>query len=276
MIKIVPLVENTTESSQYRAKHGLSLYIETKNHKILFDLGPNDLFLKNAAKLGVKIEEIDTVVISHGHVDHCGGLGAFLNANSKAKIYLRPQAVEKHYVKVLAIPFYAGINAQLVKGDRFVFVDDDVCIVDDEITLFSNVHGTCKLPKADDNLLVKKNGKIVPDDFAHEQNLIISSDGTKTLFCGCSHAGIVNIVDKAAQVCGRMPETVVGGFHLFEPTKKKYEKGDYIAMISKELKQRGADYYTCHCTGVKAYEAMKEQGLKLRYLHTGTVCRLYE
>lgn len=275
MIRIIPLLENTTTSSQYRCKHGLSLYIETPNHKILFDLGPNDLFLKNAKKLGVRIQDIDTVVISHGHVDHCGGLGAFLKSNSIAKIYLRSQAVDKHYVKVLGIPFYAGINAKLVKGDRFVFTDE-VSVIDDEITLFSNVQGGCKLPKADGNLFVKEDGRIIPDDFSHEQNLIVSSDGTKTLFCGCSHAGIVNIVDKAAQVVGCVPQTIVGGFHLFEPTTKRYEKDEYITMIANELKNRDADYYTCHCTGPMAYETMKKQGLRLGYLSTGAVCKLYE
>lgn len=253
----------------------MSLYVETPNHKILFDLGPNDLFLKNAEKLGVRIDEVDSVIISHGHVDHCGGLGAFLKNNSTAKIYLRPQAVDKHYVKVLGLPFYAGINAKLVEGDRFVFTDE-VSVIDDELTLFSSVQGSCKLPEADGNLFVKKNGRIVSDDFSHEQNLIVSSDGTKTLFCGCSHAGIVNIADKAEQVCGSAPQTVVGGFHLFEPTTKRYEKDEYISMVANELGKRAADYYTCHCTGPKAYEAMKKQGLRLGYLATGTVCKLYE
>lgn len=275
MIKIIPLLENTAQSKEYRRKHGLSLYIETPKHKILFDSGPNDLFIKNAEKLGVSIPDVDLLIISHGHVDHCGGLSAFLKHNSKAKIYLRPQAVDKHYVKVLGIPFYAGINARLVKGDRFRFTDE-LTVIDDEITLFSNVRAKCPLPSSDDNLLVKKNGRIINDDFIHEQNMIISSEGKHAVFCGCAHAGIANITDKARQIIGKNPDDVVGGFHLFEPTKRKYEPDDYIAMVCAELQKFNARFYTCHCTGIKAYETMKKNGLILSYLHTGTVCKLYE
>lgn len=71
------LVENTAVSSEYGKVHGLCLYIETENHKVLFDLGPSGLFLENALKMGVKIEEVDTVVISHGHYDHGGALDSF-------------------------------------------------------------------------------------------------------------------------------------------------------------------------------------------------------
>ena len=140
MVKIVVLLENTAESSKLKCKHGLSLYAETEKHKILFDMGPNDFFLKNAETLGVDIADIDIAVISHGHVDHCVGLKYFLEKNQKAKIYIRSQAVEKHYVKVLGIPFYAGINRKLLSADRFVFADD-IHVIDDEITLFSNVTG---------------------------------------------------------------------------------------------------------------------------------------
>ncbi len=276
MLKVVALVENTTQSESCKPKHGLSLYIETPKHKILFDLGPNNLLLKNADALGVNLKDIDTVVISHGHVDHCGGLKSFLSVNSKAKIYLRPQALDKHYVKVLGIPFPAGINESLVKGDRFVFTDQTT-VVDDEITLFSDVHGDFSLPKSDGNLFVGKDGKIVQDDFVHEQNLLLDTDGKLTLVCGCSHAGIVNIVDRAKIVAGRLPNAVIGGFHLFEPTSKRYESTEYIQSVANELLKRNATFYTCHCTGQKAYEDMRHcLGSRLNYLHTATVCNLYE
>lgn len=80
-MKIVVLVENTTKQKDLKGKHGLCLYMETERHKVLFDLGPDDTFLHNAKKCGVDIAAVDTVIISHGHVDHGGGLGAFLQMN---------------------------------------------------------------------------------------------------------------------------------------------------------------------------------------------------
>lgn len=73
---ITSLVENTSHS-EMKAKHGLSLYIETKRHKILFDLGPNRTLFDNAAKRNIDLSPIDTVIISHGHMDHGGALAQF-------------------------------------------------------------------------------------------------------------------------------------------------------------------------------------------------------
>lgn len=281
-MRIVGLVENTTENPKLKCKHGLSLYIETEKHRVLFDMGPNDLFLENAESLGVDIASIDIAVISHGHVDHCGGLRSFLEANKKARIYIRPQTLEGHYVKVLGLPFYAGMDKTLVSGiskgkafnDRFVLTED-CCTLDDEITLFSNDIRQFVLPKSDENLFARKDGRIVPDDFCHEQNLLISSDGSSStkriLVCGCAHSGIVNIVNKAKAIAGAYPDAVIGGFHLYEPVAKRYESPEYIDSVARSLEDTKASYYTCHCTGIEAFDKMKPRlGCRLAYLHTGT------
>lgn len=269
MVKIIGLVENTAVSAKLKNKHGLCLYVQTDKHKILFDVGPNDLFLKNAEKLGVDIADVDTVIISHGHVDHCGGLKYFLAKNSKAKVYIRPKAIQKHYVKVLGIPFYVGIERHLEQTDRFVFTEE-LCIADDELMLFSDVSGHFPLPKSDENLLAEKDGKIVADDFSHEQNLILTVDGKTILICGCAHAGVVNIVDRAKELVGKI-SAVVGGFHLFEPTKKRYESDEYIDNVAAVLAQGDTEFYTCHCTGEQACVRMKKQlGDRLHYLRVGS------
>ena len=274
MVKIVVLLENTKESSNLKCKHGLSLYAETEAHKILFDMGPNALFLKNAEALGVDIADIDIAVISHSHVDHCGGLKCFLEKNQKAKIYIRPQAAEKHYVKVLGIPFYAGIDRSLLSQDRFVWTDD-THVIDNELMLFSGVIGQFPLPKSDSNLYVKRNGKMTADDFFHEQNLMIASSNSRILLCGCAHAGIMNIVRRAEELIDNVPTAVIGGMHLYEPTKKRYESDGYIDSVAAALSEIRSSYYTCHCTGEKAYERMKAcLGTRLTYLRTGAELRI--
>ncbi len=274
MVKIIVLLENGTESSKLKCRHGLSLYAETETHKILFDMGPNDLFLKNAEALGVDLADVDIAVISHGHVDHCGGLKCFLEKNRKAKIYIRPQALEAHYVKVLGIPFYAGIDRALLPENRFVFTDE-VHVIDNEIMLFSEASGSFPLPQSDGNLFVKRNGKMVPDDFCHEQNLIITSGDSHILICGCAHAGIVNIVHREKALIGSDPKAVIGGLHLYEPTKKRYESDSYIDSVAAALAEGKSSYYTCHCTGEKAYETMKDRlGARLTYLRTGAELRI--
>ena len=82
-MKICTLMENTAVSEEFTSSHGLSFYIETKNHRILFDMGPDGSFLENAKKLGIDISGVDFAILSHGHYDHGGGLKAFLEANQR-------------------------------------------------------------------------------------------------------------------------------------------------------------------------------------------------
>ncbi len=87
-MKLVTLVENKTESEKLRNKHGLSFYIESNEVKIIFDTGPDDTFLKNANKLGIEVSDVDFLIISHGHVDHGGGIETFIKYNHKARIIM--------------------------------------------------------------------------------------------------------------------------------------------------------------------------------------------
>ena len=73
-LQIINLVENEPGSSGCEAAHGLSFYVETDNHKLLFDSSPSELVLQNAEKLGVDLKTVDTVILSHGHYDHSGGI----------------------------------------------------------------------------------------------------------------------------------------------------------------------------------------------------------
>ena len=266
MLKITTLVENTTISSEYGCKHGLCIYIETSKHKILFDLGPNKLFAENAIKMNIDIADIDIVIISHGHKDHGGALNYFLEQNKKAKIYIRKEAFEPHYIKVLNIPFNVGLDKRLINHKQIIYTDGKT-VIDEELILFSNVD---RMYNISNNVLFSKSqGKMVLDDFCHEQNLIISTGEEKVLISGCSHAGIVNIQNKAEQIVADKIDMVIGGFHLNNPVTKKYD--ETIESVAVSLKQKGSIYYTGHCTGPKAYKRMKAvMGDKMKHLSTGT------
>ena len=94
---ITTLVENMViPNSNLKGQHGLSLYIETPKHKLLFDVGADDLFLTNAQEMGIDLSKVDTLIISHGHYDHGGGILSFLKINDHAKIYIHGQAFKPH------------------------------------------------------------------------------------------------------------------------------------------------------------------------------------
>lgn len=268
---IKTLVENTSISEKFKSEHGLSLYIETKNHKILFDLGASKLFLENAKKLKIDLSEVDLVIISHGHNDHGGGLKDFLNINSKAKIYMNQKVFDKHYSnKPNGEKIYIGLDVSLMPNNRFVYVGDHL-IIDNELELFSTVKGTRLNPPGNQDLLMEVGNKLVQDDFAHEQNLIIR-EGEKTLIvAGCAHKGIVNILDYFSAEKNVSLSHVIGGFHLYNRSANKSADSAFVSQIGEYLKSTGLMFYTCHCTGIEPYKDLKAiLGKKIEYLASGS------
>ena len=91
-MKISVLCENTSKQPNIASEHGLSLFIETEKHNILFDMGQTDLFAKNAREMNIDLKIVDIAILSHGHYDHGGGLKTFLSINDKAKVYINRDA----------------------------------------------------------------------------------------------------------------------------------------------------------------------------------------
>ncbi|MDD2447508.1 MAG: MBL fold metallo-hydrolase [Tissierellia bacterium] len=267
---IKTLTENTSISRDYGSEHGLSLYIETKEHKILFDVGASNLFLQNAKKLGVNIDEIDYLIISHGHYDHGGGLKTFLQENTKAKVFLHHLAFEKHYALRSNNKLdYIGLDEGL-KQNKQIILTSDIFTISKGIQVFSNIVQKEPCPRSNRGLLAEENGQMVDDTFNHEQNLIIEEGGETLLVTGCAHNGIINILEHFHDLKGHMPDYVIGGFHLSSPSGGN-ETFDNIDKISKYLLYTKAKYYTCHCTGIEPYKQLKAMiGENIDYLQAGS------
>lgn len=258
-MKVIALVENQTKSD-LKAKHGLSLYIETSKHKILFDVGPDETLFENSRKCHVDLTAVDTVILSHGHMDHGGALEKFLQINKTAAVYVQKRAFEQHFSKVFLFKINVGINAKLARHPQIIIVDGDYKI-DDELELFT-VTSSEKCYSHANDVLFSSNGR---DDFEHEQNLMIYSE-KHVLVMGCGHKGVVNILEKARPY---HPQVCIGGYHLFNPITKRTVSKKLLDEIIKELAQYDIEYYTCHCTGKKAYTYLEEHVNHMHYLSCG-------
>lgn len=257
---ITALVENKSDC-ELKAKHGLSLYIETQKHKILFDIGPDSTLFENAAARGINLSDIDTVVISHGHVDHAGALKQFLQINSTAKIYVQRCAFERHYSKFLFFKINVGIDPKFQKHPQIILVDGDF-LIDEELQLFT-VESSNRFYSPANNSLYDQNGR---DSFSHEHNLIIKEKKT-VLIMGCGHTGVINILEKAKKY---QPKACVGGYHLFNPMTGQTVPAALLDAIKNELKKYSdIELYTCHCTGMKAFLYLSEGLFNLHYLSCG-------
>ena len=177
-MRVVNLIENTKGHDRCAYAHGLSFYVETSKHKLLVDLGPSDAALYNAKELGIDLSKVDTVVLSHGHYDHSGGIMPFANINSDARIYMQETADADYYAD----------DGERAEGGRYRYIGIDKAIaglpqavkiqgdhrIDDELELFTIKKRAHDLPFTNKRLLIKENGELRRDDFVHEQYLVIS------------------------------------------------------------------------------------------------------
>lgn len=260
-MKIWTLMENTACRDDLCAEHGLSLYIETGETKILFDMGQSPAFAQNAEKLGVDLRQVDFAVLSHGHYDHGGGLETFLKINKTAPVYVSPLAFGDYYN---ASGKYIGLNQKLRHCDRLQMVERDTPIAQG-VTLLTGKNRKPITPIHSSGLQKWEGGRRIPDDFQHEQYLLIEEQGKKICFSGCSHRGIRNI--RHWIPC----DILIGGFHFrnLEP------KGETVTRTAELLAKSQTTYYTCHCTGLLQYASMKAiLGDRLQNLSTGTYLEL--
>ena len=258
-MNITVLMENTALEEGYLFDHGLSLDIRTEKHHILFDMGPSADFAANAARAGIDLSTVDLAVLSHGHFDHGGGLETFLALNDHAPVYLSRHAFEPHYAE----PRRAiGLKPELAADPRMVFVDDRLRI-DDELELLT--YNDQPRPCAMDTygLFSEQDGELVPDDFRHEQYLLIREKGRRVLISGCSHKGVLNLMHWCR------PDVLIGGFHFM----KVEMDGSGLAVLDGAacgLMACPAQYYTCHCTGAPQYAYLQTRmDGRLHYLATG-------
>lgn len=272
-MKITVLMEDTCCRSGLTAEHGFSLYIETARHTLLMDTGASDATWRNAEALGVDLGKADTVVISHGHYDHAGGLLTFASLNPTADIWLRRSATGAFYHGER----YIGMDPRIADLPRVHWVDsEDEIRLDEELSLFAGTNGRTLWPSSNLELHERTaSGQLVQDPFLHEQNLVIREGGRCVLLSGCAHNGVWNILSRFSDIFHTLPDVVVSGFHMAR--KAGYNPEDISAMeeTARRLADTGTVFYTGHCTGDEAFSRMQPiLGDRLRRIRTGDVIEL--
>lgn len=268
-MRIVNLIENTPGVEGCLYEHGLSFYIETKNHKLLVDTGASDAFIHNAKVLGIDLTKIDTVILSHGHYDHSGGILSFVKMNPNAKIYMQKNAAGQYYHKDETVEKYIGIDQEIKHLPQVVWVDGDLKI-DNELELFSNVTGRRLWPQGNMELKELVDGAFLQDEFSHEQYLVVTDGDKKLLVSGCAHNGVLNILEKYRGLYGENPYAMISGFHMRKKTDYTDEDIAVMEETARELCDTDTVFYTGHCTGEYPFEVMKKiLGEQLVYVRSG-------
>ena len=263
-MRLHTLIENTSARDDLAAEHGLSLMIETAHHRILFDAGQSGAFADNGSKMGIDLATVDFAVLSHGHYDHGGGMGRFLEANGHAPVYVNQNAFGQHHN---AAGKYIGLDNALRDSGRLILTGDELEVAPGVTLLTCNDRPT-RFPINSFGLTRTEDGQRRPDAFRHEQYLLIMEDGVRYVFSGCSHKGVLNILHWLR------PDVLVGGFHFrdLDPEGAGREALENAARI---LERSGAVFYTGHCTGSAQFDFLKARlGDRLQSLSAGAVYTL--
>ncbi len=270
-MKATVLIDNISKNN-LKKQWGLCFYIEHENKKILLDTGSSDTFFKNAEMLNINLSSVDFAVLSHAHYDHSNGFGAFFSENKNAKLYLSNKCEENCYGKRWIFSKYIGIKKGLMEKhkDRLTTVNGFYKIDDDIFLAPHNTENLCELGKKS-GIYIKKGRKLIPDDFCHEQSLIIKTEKGLVIFNSCSHGGADNIIKETAELFpNENIYALIGGFHLYRSDEKD------VYELAKRIKETGIEkIYTGHCTGDKAFKILKDElGENATQLYSGLVIEI--
>ena len=279
-MKITVLAENTvckSNSLNLKAENGLSLFIEFDERKILFDTGQSDIFIHNAREMGIDLSQVDYLVISHGHFDHGGGLKHFQKINKKAKVFMHINAAKKFYTRILGFfSYYVGLDQKtLAQNRRIYFIDEDTQI-EDKIILIEGFTEVFPQPESNKTLFEKTENRLIADKFNHELVMLLIENDEIVLFSGCSHSGIINIIEEVRLFSKNMGiKATFGGLHIHNPISKKNESPEYIVNLTMALGETESIFYTGHCTGEKNVLYVKDwMGKKIQKINTGDVIEI--
>ena len=279
-MRVTSLIENSCleNASDLVPEFGLSMHIELGGSRVLFDMGSSRAFADNAAHLDVDIAAVDAAVVSHQHFDHGGGLDAFLEANDSATIYLREAPLADRYFKAFGIlkrPI--GIDLGLVERhrERFAFVNGKREIAPGVfvVTAIGSGH---QRPRGNRRLFVQRGKSMTRDPFDHELVMVAIEDDGMVVFTGCSHCGVLNLVDAAVEAFPSQPvKALIGGFHLIGLPfydSMAASRREVEALGSEVLERVSGPILTGHCTGKKAFPILQDvMGDRLRSFPTGAV-----
>ena len=274
---LIPSSQNVKRNPHYKngkvapplmAEHGLSLLIRVfengRSHNILLDAGWSETgVLHNLKELEIEVAKIETVVLSHGHMDHYGALKSILKLKSEpVPVIVHPDVFLKNRFLVLPDGKKIGFpvlhedslqetGANIIKNTEPYLLASDLVLVTGEIERATDFE------KGMPNAYLKRGEKIEPDQILDDQGLVVHlQDKGLVIITGCAHSGIINTIHYAQKLTGVMPVyAVIGGFHLSGP---KFEP--IIPKTLEELKAvNPAMICPMHCTGWKATMEVAKQ-----------------
>lgn len=280
-MRLTVLVDHESVDPRVRAEWGASLLVESGEVSALFDMGTSGVFADNAKALGISLGAIDLAVVSHSHVDHGGGLARFLSENASAPVWLSSVASSELYLKLGPLKRPVGLDVAVLDShaDRLRYVSSDT-IIAPGFHLLARLPDVYAPPRGNRVLFRNEDGVLKPDRFDHELALVVEEEDGMVLLSGCSHHGVLNMIEAVrSSLPGKLLKAVVGGFHFVGLPVAGGILGDSDeAMKDVALKLRSAEIpriVTMHCTHRRGYKVLDDVlGDRVEYAGAGSVIEL--
>ena len=257
-MKLTVLTENLA-GGRLLAEHGLSYLIEHNGKTILFDTGHSDVFLKNAEKMGIDIHDnVDAIVLSHGHWDHGDGLRFLENCT----LITHPLAFIKRFRKKNNTNIGLALSKSELEQKFELITTEKPYAVTAEIIFLGEVPRGNNFESQTTTFVDESgNDDFIPDD----SGIVVKLKDELVVISGCAHSGICNIIEHAVQITGtKKVKAVLGGFHLKHNNVQTQKTIEYLKQ------QKVEQVYPSHCTELPALSAFYES-FKIQQLKTGTV-----
>jgi 7,8-dihydropterin-6-yl-methyl-4-(beta-D-ribofuranosyl)aminobenzene 5'-phosphate synthase len=258
-MRIVFLSENKTDRPPYMGEHGLSIYIETGENKLLFDGGASHLFLDHAKEKGIDLSKVDNCIVSHGHYDHTGGFPDFIKINSTAPIHLHPASFNEVYGEEKGIMDEEPCSILWTQDQRKLLeprlsLSKDPVFISEDIVISGEIPEEFGNQSVEDFHIKNQDGTYILDTMDHEQFLMVRESRKLYLFFGCSHKGVFPALRYARTFFPYEEiELLVAGMHLYNADLEQ------VDSIMEELQTFNIQkLMPVHCTGIHAIARMKE------------------
>ena len=251
-MKLTVLADNNTLIDlYYLGEPALSFLLEDGDTTILFDAGYSDVFLKNAALLGVDWKRVSTVAISHGHVDHTGGLPWLVQEGLLAgrRLVAHPAAFWPKHDETGNTG--ATMTREALEAVCTLTLTGQPLALSEHVTFLGEIPQVTPFEGRREMGVVETPEGPRPDWVGEDTALACTTPEGLFIVTGCSHSGICNIIARARQVCGEERIAgVIGGLHLFDLDARL--EGTIAALRAMEIPR----IYPCHCVSLAAKCAM--------------------
>ena len=252
MISLTILVENTARGTGVLGEHGLSYWLDTGTHRVLFDTGQGTALFHNAARLRVDLSKANAIVLSHGHADHTGGLEAALAEAPRAQLFLHPAATHAKFIAANA-GMRRHISTAFMEKEGFRTRGRRVDAQREPCEVVPGIWMTGEIPR--ENTFEDTGGPFFldealqhPDPLLDDQSLFFKTTAGLVVILGCAHSGVVNTLQHIQKLTGETRiHTILGGLHLEAASPERMNKT--IAALKAFAPERLG---FCHCTGFAA------------------------